>query len=276
MERLYRFSLPVGDVERATTAPPLPPRTLGPECHWDFEERDFGQIPEFRRWCASEGLHPAEEGSVRATGKLSPDETLVLLSGSKVTTAGVDDRLSSSEVCPVCGLAVRHVEEPGTFAVDGEPPADAVLSYVPAANTFVTTTEVVRELEAEGLGSGLQTAPARAASGDYVVVYSGVAVGDPTAPFGAIGEVCPRCGRSFRRANGTTYPGVPRYSFFFVFERPQRDAQWFWSTIDGQTRVMVTPDVARWLQNRDPDLNVLTRGWSPDDLERAFLPEEYR
>jgi hypothetical protein len=277
MERLYRFTLPTAKVDGAKVVPPVLPRRLGPDCFWDLEERDFAQMTEFRQWVAAEGLEPGEEGLVREDGRLKPDDTLVLLSGTNVTTGPFDDRLSVREACDTCGLAVRRVRHGGTFAVEGDPPAGVALSYVLGADAFIAPTEVITELETDGFAAGLATAPVETDAGDYAVLYSENCVGDPVAPYGTDGETCPRCSRSVRRArDGVAYPASPRYSFFLLFDRPHGHGQWFWSTVDGQLRPMVTPDVARWLQKRDPAVNVTTRGWSPEDLERAFLPEEYR
>jgi hypothetical protein len=186
-------------------------------------------------------------------------------------------RLVERRACPVCGMPEVRVADDPAVALGAEPRAGALLTYVADLDAFALPTAAVNELRAAGLARGLGVVPVEAPGEPHVIVYSEVAVGEPVAPFCTTGERCPTCGRAHRRtADGRRHPALPRYAMYLIFERPSGDPQWVWSTIGGPLWPMITHDVASWLHARDPQMTFLKRGWSPDELDTAFLPEEYR
>jgi hypothetical protein len=278
MSRNYQILVDAEQAERAGTPPPVAPVATLIRHKWSFDESDFGRIPELRAWLANEHIEDFEERGLAGGPGLAPDDTLVNFS----TTATVRDvvreaNLVERRACPACGLSeVRVVDDP-TVTLRAEPRAGALLTHVAELEAFAIPAAAADELRAAGLARGLRVVPVEAPGEPHVIVCSDVAVGEPVAPFGTTGERCPACGRAYRRApDGHPHPALPRYAMYLIFERASGDPQWVWSTTGGPLWPMVTHDVARWLHDRDPQMTSLKRGWSPDELDAAFLEDEYR
>jgi hypothetical protein len=275
----YQISVSEEAAQQASTSPPFPPRSTLIRHEWDFDESEFPRMPELRRWIEAEGIEDAEEqGFAGEGGRLSPDDTLVNFS----TTATARDIVRRAEFvdsheCPTCGLPDARLVEDPVVELEHEPRAGALLTYISELDAFALPASVIDELRAADLARGLATVSVDAPGERHLIVYSDVGVGEPVAPYGTTGERCPECGRAYRRTpDGATYPALPKYALYLLFEQPSGERQWVWSTIGGRLWPMVTHDVAEWLAERDPDITFVKRGWSADELDKAFLAEEYR
>jgi hypothetical protein len=267
MTRIYRLTVPSPQVERAPSPPPFAETRVLVGHEWDFEDDRLDQIPALRRWIADAGIEGVEEeGLVLTEGLFSPDDRLVDIGTPERTSLQLDPAAFDDDTCERCGLTVRRVV--ATKEVTASGGRDVVrLTSIPPARALLLPATVADELEAAGLAGGLGRLPLTGAGGDAVLVFSTVCVGDPVAPFGSTGERCPACGRAV----------PPRYSFYFVFDHAAAgEADWVWSPIYGQTHPLVTTAVARWLVERDSRVTFTKKGWYPDEVDQAFLPEEYR
>jgi hypothetical protein len=278
MSRSYQILVGAEQAEQAGTPPPFAPASTRVRHKWRFDESEFGRIPELRAWLAGEQIEDFEERGLAGGRGLAPDDTLVNFS-TVATVRGVvrEANLVERRACPACDLPeVRLIDDP-TVSLSAEPRAGALLTYVADLDAFAIPAAAVDELRAVDLARGLDVVPVEAPGEPHVIVYSDVGVGEPVAPFGTTGERCPTCGRAYRRTpDGRSHPALPRYAMYLIFERPSGDAQWVSSTTGGPLWPMVTHDVARWLRDRDPQVTTVKRGWSPDELDEAFLEEEYR
>lgn len=271
IERMYRLTLPFDAVDRASTAPPLEPARRALGYAWRFDEAQFDRIPELRRWIAAETeVAPEEEGFVRRGVRPG---SLSLVTGTTPSRAAVTTDPRTVDVCPVCGTVTVRLTADAHLTVVGELLSTGVL-YLSAIDAFAAPVGLVDALVEAGLAEGLETLDI--AGGTHRLLAATTNVGEPVAAFGTTGVTCATCGRPGLRVGDRTFPGLPRYSFYYLYERPETPAQWVWSTIDGQTRPMVTSDVAEWLAARDPTINLQRRGWYPDEVELAFLDETYR
>jgi hypothetical protein len=275
---LYRISIDPDELAAVATPPPLAASRSWPRPTWDFTFREFDRIPALRAWIAAEGITGVgEQGFAQTGGRLSDDDSLVGISPASTSDAALlGGELFADQVCGRCGLATRSVHPEPRLELDREPRAGPLVTYVRAADGIVMPAPAVNALRAAGLGRGLALAPVEAPGEPHILVYAGPGVGEPVAPYGYTGEPCSTCGRRVRVVDSRPYPGLPRYAFYWLFERPDGEPQWVWNAIHGQLRPMVTPDVARWLAARDATVAFRKHGWSPHELDAAFLPEEYR
>jgi hypothetical protein len=274
----YQISVDAEEAERSATPPPFPPRSTLIRHDWDFDEPEFPRIPKLRRWIEAEGFRDVEElGFAGEGGELSLDDTLVSFSTTAIVRGGVRRaKLVGPNECRTCGLPDPRVVDDPVVELEAEP-HEGTLTYISELEAFVLPAAAVEELRGADLARGLVALPVDAPGEPHVILTSDVGVGEPVAPFGTTGERCRTCGRAYRRMeDGRPYPALPRYALYRIFERPSDGPHWVWNTIDGQLWPMVTPDVARWLRDRDPQITFVTRGWSPDELDTAFLAEEYR
>jgi hypothetical protein len=271
LQRIYRLTLPFDAVDEAATPPPVEPerRVLGYE--WAFDEPEFDRIPALRGWIAAETeATPEEQGFVRPEAQPG---SLSLLTGGRPGQARVANDPRTRETCPACGLVTIRLGSDGPVEVEGDL-STAGISYLADIDSFAGPAALVDDLVEAGLGEGLSTL--EIGDGKHRLLAATTSVGDPVAPFGTTGEICKTCKRAGLRADDRTYPGLPRYSFYYLYERPEAELHWVWSTIDGQTRPMVARQVAEWLTRHDETVNLQQRGWYPDELEDAFLEERYR
>jgi hypothetical protein len=279
MTRAYQVSVSAENVERASSTPPFPADNTVLRHEWNFSEPEFYKINELRAWIADEGLQDVtERGFAGAGGQLAAGDSLVRISTS-ATLRGhvVRSELVDEEVCPTCGRPELRIAAEASIRLDREPRVGKLLTYIAGVEGFAMPRAAAETLVASGLAGGLRTVSAKAPGEPHVVLSSEVAVGEPVAPFGTTGECCLTCGRSYRRTRvGAPYPALPRYAMYWIFERPPGDAQWVWNAVDGPLRPMVTHEVAEWLAERDPQITFVKRGWSPDELDEAFLAEPYR
>jgi hypothetical protein len=244
---------------------------------WDFPDEQLERMPALRRWFAAEGIRDVEEEGY--AGVEDPhDASLLMLVPQWFTDATVlSDEFRDDKKCERCGLTTRRIRRDAKLELDRNPGEGPLLTYAREASALVMPASDLELLHAAGLDRGLGILPVNSPGVPHVALFGDVALGEPVAPFGSTGEPCPECGRRARRTeSGLPAPGLPRYSYYWLFERPVGEPQWTWNVIHGQIMPMVTPDVARWFYERDPTMQFERRGWSPDELEQAFLPEQYR
>lgn len=278
MSCAYRISIEAGEWAQASAPPPLSPTSTRVETVWSFGPDELARMPDLRRWIASQGFRTVEE---RGYAKLDdgPDTaSLARLLPRRQTDAQVlSGRLGVSEACDRCGLSTSRLDAHPRLRLDRNPGEGGTVTGLPSVDALVVSRSALNSLRAAGLDRGLGVVAVEAPGEPHVAIFSEVPLGEPAAPYGTTGERCRACGRLTRRTRrGRPGPALPRYARYLVFERPEGHPQWVWEPIAGPTWPMVTLDVARWLYERDPALSFSKHGWSPAELDQAFLPEEYR
>jgi hypothetical protein len=262
---------------------------------WTFDEDCFQLIPVLRDWLNQQCVQYIEEG-FRHYSEIDSEQAYLLrfTGGTFEDVKVLEADCVFAHRCSVCGLAVKRVTNTPRLRIAFPKSAPPSLFWVPDADIKIASEGFLNALENLDLDAGLATFPVEVEGSDsepYFALYSTVNLGWPAAPWGFWGNICQHCQRSIRRSlwpdDPRMYPALPRYSFYYLFQRPGGKADWMWTELYGQNELFVSEHLRDWLQTEAMDhfgfplepsqrFNFVACGWYPDEVAEASLPKPYR
>ena len=239
-------------------------------CFWSFYGSRLGELFSFRNLLEKLEVEGSESWSSSATRTLQ-DATLFLLDFPLLKGAKIEPDLLESIHCSTCGRYywnwVPFVGKPILHLPQRDCPE---MFELEAGTMTIVSLTFLKTLQTLKLVQGLEwfeteVYPVREES--YFILKPTTSIGWPVAPFGYREGPCDVCGHF-----------LGQYNIFRIYNKPARGSELDWMTVANlaPTRLVVRAHVFDHLQKYISGIKRARLGWSPEEVEQAFAPVQYR
>jgi len=251
--------------------------------NFEIAEKDWDILPKIRQYIREQWRETSIE-SWRC--RFSPEDkhAASLLRFTPRVDLGIiehNDPIYTESTCRSCGRISFDLVERPRLRLSLLSKKLPCIFYAPISHVLVITHKFFNALVDEGLQGGLTTIPVdilRGPDEEFVALQATQTLEWPVTPFGLGRDHCSVCGNVIK--------ADPLYAFYWVFERLQRDADWYYWPVHGPGSPLISQKVHSWIRKHAdayshgslPDnwFDGQVYGWYPDEKDAAFLPQKYQ